>query len=323
MGGATASAPDPSVTPSPAVSSGPDSSASDPAANGTGGSPSSLPSTGPLPSSEAPSASPLPSPTATGPVPSPAAAPPSNPQGESSIPDPGAPWTPILTQSFDTPAALGQFASVYPGYSGYDGGRDTSRNLGRALSQQGTYSSDTTTTAHDGLFDCLLHTDGGTPQVCALTPQLGAVPWTGQMYGRYSVRFKVDNTPGYKIAWLLWPQSDQWSDGEIDFPEADLNSTITGTSHDVTGTPSRNAWWLDTGTAVSGSWHTATIEWVPGKLTYVLDGKSWSTTSPDALPTQPMRWVLQAETQLSAQAPSPSASGHILIDWIAAYRYAP
>jgi hypothetical protein len=230
-------------------------------------------------------------------------------------------WKQVFAQDFSTAAPLGRFASAYPGWAGYDGSKDTSKGLGRPASQQGVYDSATTSSVANGIYDCYLHTQGGTPQVCALTPALGGKFWNGQRYGRYSVRFKIDDVPGYKIAWLLWPSSNQWSQGEIDFPEADLDSTATATAHQV-GNPSHNEYWVNTGVRLTG-WHTATIEWVPGKVTFDLDGSTWQTTKPAALPTNPMRWALQAETQLSAKAPSASAAGHIDIDWLTAYQYQP
>jgi hypothetical protein len=52
------------------------------------------------------------------------------------------------------------------------------------------------------------------------------------LYGRYSVRFKADPLAGFKIAWLLWPDSGVWPrDGEIDFPEGELDLTIYGAAH--------------------------------------------------------------------------------------------
>lgn len=173
---------------------------------------------------------------------------------------------------------------------------------------------------HDGVFDCRVHTEGQRPQVCALTPAIGGRSWSGQMYGRYAVRFKTDPVPGYKIAWLLWPSSNDWSQGEIDFPEGSLNGSISGSSHDVNGNPSRNAWYVDTRTEMN-RWRTATIEWKPGRITYTLDSQSWTTTDSSALPRNPMRWALQTETEISSQAPAQSAQGHVMIDWLAAYSW--
>lgn len=227
-------------------------------------------------------------------------------------------WHLELAQDFDVDAPLGRFADTYPGWAGYDGGRDTSRDLDRRQDAQGRYDSSTTTTVHDGLADVRVHTEGPTPQVMALTPTTDGRWWQGRRYGRYSVRFRTDDVPGYKLAWLLWPTSDDWTDGEVDFPEADLGGSITAHAHDVTGTPSRNAYSLDTGTATD-RWNIATIQWEPGRLTFTLNDRSWTTVDPTAVPTGPMRWVLQTETQLDSAAPDAAAAGHVQIDWVAVW----
>jgi hypothetical protein len=247
----------------------------------------------------------------------------SEPPPGSSMPGNLPGWTRILGQDFTKDASLGGFASAYPGWSAYDGTTDTSRTLGRPWGEQGLWDSSTTSTVHDGEFDCFLHTaQNGPPQVCTLTPTLNGLWWGGQMYGRYSVRFRADQVPGYKVAWLLWPQSNQWPQGEIDFPEGDLTGPITGSSHSVDGDPNQVAWKVDTGVPMGG-WHVATIEWTPGRLRYILDGKVWSTTDPSALPSHPMFWALQTETQLSAVPPPADAAGHVQIDWVTIHRYDP
>jgi hypothetical protein len=227
-------------------------------------------------------------------------------------------WTPLIRQDFRRAAPLGTFADRYPGWSWYDGMTETSRETKRPRGQVGVWNSKTTMSVHDGLLDCRLHTAGARPQVCALTPTPTGRIWHGQRYGRYSVRFKSDPVPGYKIAWLLWPDSNDWNQGEIDFPEASLNGAITGSSHRNDGDPADFAWFVQTATRMDG-WHTATIDWQPGRLTYLLDGESWTTTDPAALPRVPMRWTLQAETEIEDAAPARSAQGHILIDWVAAW----
>jgi Glycosyl hydrolases family 16 len=214
-------------------------------------------------------------------------------------------WDLVLAEDFDTDARLGEFAEVYPGWAGYDGFRDTSRDLGRNELHQGVYDSSTTTTVEDGVVDVRVHSEGSNPQVMALTPTPDGEQWDGQLYGRYSVRFRADEVPGYKVAWLLWPASDDWTEGEIDFPEGRLGGEIMANSHDTTG-----------------DWHTATIEWEPGRVTFILDDRSWSTTDPAAIPTDPMRWVLQIETELTSEGPPDDAEGHVLIDWVAVWRQA-
>ena len=216
-------------------------------------------------------------------------------------------WHMVLSQDFNQNAALGQFSSVYKGWAGYDGAHDTSGH--------GTYDSAATTTVQGGVLDEYLHSEGGSSRVMALTPPTAA---KNQTYGRYAVRFRSDLISGYKIAWLLWPSNDDWSQGELDFPEADLDQTIQGYAHDVTGSPSHNAWDVSTGASMT-AWHTAVLEWSPAGLTYTLDGQSWHTSDTSAIPRNPMDWVLQAETSESGAAPNSSSAGHINIDWVAAW----
>lgn len=224
----------------------------------------------------------------------------------------GATFQPTWSQDFLTPCALGQFAATYPNLALYDGFEDTSRNLGRPVGQRGIYDSSKTATVSNSLLDMYVHTEGQVPYVCAVTPPMN------QLYGRFSVRFKSDLVTGYKVAWLLWPDSDIWAEGELDFPEADLGMSIYGYSHEVTGTPNNNAFSVDTGASM-GRWQTATIEWHPDRVVFDLDGFSWSTTATAGIPTHSMHWVLQTETQLSAAPPPTAAAGHVWIDWLAAW----
>ena len=225
----------------------------------------------------------------------------------------------VIAEDFTRSARLGAFAQRYPGWAGYDGNRDTSRELGRPAAQVGLWHSATTISVHDGLLDCRLHTKGITPQVCAVTPTATGRWWEGRKYGKYVVRFRADRVPGYKIAWLLWPVSNDWTEGEIDFPEGSLTGTITGAAHKL-GDPEWTPRYFDTRTTMTG-WHTATIAWKPGRLTFTLDERKWTTTRKSVLPTTPMRWALQAETRISRKAPAASTTGHIQIDWVAAYRW--
>lgn len=235
---------------------------------------------------------------------------------------PSAPegWKPLLEEDFDRSAPIGTFADRYPSWAWYDGITETARETNRPKSQVGIWDSKTTVRVHDGMLDCRLYTAGVRPQICAITPTPNEDIWHGQMYGRYTVRFKADPVPGYKIAWLLWPDANVWPDGEIDFPEASLDGTITGSSHRNDGDPSEFSYFVDTAQRLGG-WHTATIDWRPGRITYLLDGQSWTTTDPAGLPRVPMRWALQAETEIVDSAPDPALQGHILIDWVAAWSW--
>jgi beta-glucanase (GH16 family) len=129
----------------------------------------------------------------------------------------------------------------------------------------------------------------------------------------------------FKVAWLLWPTTEIWDDGEIDFPECDLGDNIKGYSHDTVTDPSDNILAYQNGTYSSLDWHITTIEWTPTRVTFFIDGTQVAqTTNPAGIPTVPMRWVLQSETNLtSSHVPTDGSEADILIDWVAAWAYTP
>ncbi|GAA2005813.1 glycoside hydrolase family 16 protein [Nakamurella flavida] len=218
-------------------------------------------------------------------------------------------WRQIFTEDFRTDQAEGRFPGVYAAnWKSYDGFPDTHKN--------GWYNQDIIS-VHDGYLDMRLHSKNGMPQGAAPIPLLddsGKV--TGQTYGRYSVRFKADKLPDYGMGWLLWPTSGNWNDGEIDFPEGDLGKTIHGYNHCL-GNPSVNCAIVETGVPFAGGWHTATLEWTPSRITFILDGVTYRTTT-KSVPSKPMQWVLQTA---SAGTPADSTAGHVLIDWVSIYAW--
>ncbi|MFW3170530.1 glycoside hydrolase family 16 protein [Geodermatophilus sp. CPCC 206100] len=136
------------------------------------------------------------------------------------------------------------------------------------------------------------------------------------------MRFRADELPGYKIAWLLWPDDDNWHDGELNFPEAwlDAGETIYGFAHEIGPDPHVNAFTADTGQTLR-EWHTAVIEWRPDSVTFSLDGVPYRTTDPVAVPQVPMYWSMQTETQPTP--PSPDVSGTVYVDYVRAWAYTP
>jgi hypothetical protein len=53
-------------------------------------------------------------------------------------------------------------------------------------------------------------------------------------YGRYSVRFKADSAmPGYGGVFQLWPSSQVWAEGEMDFPEGSYEGSLNLYHHRV------------------------------------------------------------------------------------------
>ncbi len=148
------------------------------------------------------------------------------------------------------------------------------------------------------------------------------VPSTGgdRLYGKYSVRFKADAVPNWHAAWLLWPQSESWpNDGEIDFPEGDLNQNIWGFMHRQGGRSGADQDAYDSGAAfASGGWHTATTTWTPNALTFELDGAVVGRSTAN-IPHTPMHWVLQTETASTA----PTTPADVQVAWATVYDYAP
>lgn len=219
---------------------------------------------------------------------------------------------------FKADAARGSWTSVYGDrWRAYpEPWRDTSK--------RGMYSPNRVLSADNGMLDMYIHTEKGQPYVAAPEPRINGSGQRGQTYGRYSVRFRVPTPlPGYKTAWLLWPDSNKTAEGEIDFPEGNLSagSTIGAYAHDVNGTHSHNAFYANTKETYD-EWHIATIEWLPTGVTYWLDGVKLGTAPKLGTPQTPMHWVLQTETALSGPAPAPSVAGHVQVDWVAVWKRA-
>lgn len=269
----------------------------------------------PAPTTTAPPATTTPPPVTTTPAPTTTTTPPpatTTPPPAVTPPTVGAQWVEKYVENWDKPAAVGQFNSVYPGLSNYDGGQDTEK--------RGTYRNSQTVSVANGVLTQNMRTINGVPTVSAITAD------NTQTYGRYEFRFRsLDTTDDYKIAWLLWPTTgapNEWVNGEIDFPEAGVGDTIGGFSHQVNGNPAINQWAVDFAPATMRDWHTAVIEWQPGSLSYILDGVKKTTTDPRAIPTTPMRLVLQSETSLDTSNPvDPAAVARIELDSLKVWSY--
>src|SRR5947208_54121 len=73
---------------------------------------------------------------------------------------------------------------------------------------------------------------------------------------------------GRRPAWLLWPDSENWSDGEINFPEGELGGEVFAFMHHR-GRPDEQDWFATR--AGLSDWHTAVIEWTPRRVRFLLD----------------------------------------------------
>jgi hypothetical protein len=223
-------------------------------------------------------------------------------------------WKQTFTDDFTQDVPLGRFPAAVSGKWGAyrDGWTDTTK--------RGTYMPSKVLSVSGGVLDYAVRTEAGVHLVGAPTPKLpNANADFGQTYGRYAVRFRSDLLPGYKVAWLLWPDSRRWpGDGEIDFPEGDLDGRICGYVHHQEGTSPGDQDAVCSGETFQG-WHTAVIEWTPAYVRFILDGVTLRVTT-SRLPTTSMHWVLQTETNLDGRPIADATAGHVQIDWVAAWR---
>jgi hypothetical protein len=229
-------------------------------------------------------------------------------------------WRQLLAEDFDTDVAEGSFPgaaygsrwAVYP-----DGAPDTTR--------RGVQAPSTILSVQNSLLTWRFRDNAaGVPQVAVPLPRIhgpGTDPYRGQLYGRYSVRLRsTQRALGYAVVFLLWPDDGIHPDhGEFDYPAGDLTHPIRAFTVQARPDPAPFA---SMTTATFDSWHTATIEWSPGLVRYLLDGRVIGTSTED-LPSTPMHWVLQTDTTDYGAPPAPGATANLEVDWAAAWAYSP
>lgn len=228
-------------------------------------------------------------------------------------------WQQVFADDFTTPVALGSYPAAVAakwGRSYPDGWHDTTGH--------GSYSPSKVVSISGGIMNLDLHTENGVHLVAAPVPTIPGAEGSrgGLRYGRYAVRFRADVAPGYKTAWLLWPDSGNWPhDGEIDFPEGNLDGPIKAFLHPQDGVSSAPSARFHTGVPYT-SWHTAVIERTEGGVTFLLDGRVVGSVS-ERVPNTPMHWVLQTETALIGPPPMDATRANVQIDWVAVWVPAP
>ncbi|MEP9392510.1 glycoside hydrolase family 16 protein [Gordonia sp. VNQ95] len=151
-----------------------------------------------------------------------------------------------------------------------------------------------------------------------------------QTYGRWEIRMRATPSADLSYHMLLWPKSDEWPP-EIDFAEsiASRRDAISAFVH-----------WKDDGenrksqadaTGDFADWHVVGVEWLPGLIRYLLDGKVWAEVrSAEMVPTIPMWLGMQVEagacerradwgmTPCAAGEPRP-VTAEVDIDWVTVY----
>jgi hypothetical protein len=223
-------------------------------------------------------------------------------------------WRQIFTDDFTTNVPLGQFpAAVSRKWTAY-------AYPWKGTPNWATYDPQRTTSFHDGLMDIWIHTVNGEHLIAANEPKInGASAGRSQLYGRYAIRFRADAFGYYKASWLLWPQSGVWPrDGEIDFPEGEFDGKMYAFMHRQDGTSGGDQDAYASGVTWT-SWHTAVIEWLPSRCTFILDGRVIGQST-SRIPNTPMRYVIQNGGRFDTGVAPDLVQGHIYIDWIAVYK---
>jgi beta-glucanase (GH16 family) len=154
----------------------------------------------------------------------------------------------------------------------------------------------------------------------------GVTNWpVTQLYGKWEVRFKADASDETTFHFLLWPQEDVWPP-EIDFLEnfgGDRQSASAFLHFKDSSEPNGRS---KTERTIEGdftTWHTAGVEWLPGQVTYTLDGEPWATVTGDEVPEQPMWLGLQAQAvdcSAGASCTDGVTRADVMIDWVAVYK---
>jgi beta-glucanase (GH16 family) len=152
-------------------------------------------------------------------------------------------------------------------------------------------------------------------------------------YGRWEARFRVERGAGYGAAVLLWPAGGgRWpDDGEINLVEVPTPERQSGINAIHNGTDNKRA--MGPVTADFTSWHTVAVDWLPGSVTYYLDGVPTRVeTRPELIPsTRPLRLALQLDECARRiygpfipcrDASSPNAVV-MEVDWVKVYPVAP
>lgn len=243
-------------------------------------------------------------------------------------------WKQIFADDFNVDVALGDFPrAVRDKWDAYPyPWRDTKGQRTQNPEIGGWYYPEKTVSINDGMMRVWLHTEfidnAHRRLVAAPVPRLygSNVPGvTGQLYGRYAIRFRADMVNGYKTAWLLWPDSGiHPRDGEIDFPEGNLTEEIKGFMHWQNAIRGDQQYYALSGQSYY-DWHTAVIEWEPDRVAFYLDGELMTNASNfssewfDKIPNTPMHWVIQTETRLDNIQPTTADQGYVEIDWVVAW----
>ncbi|MFF0817427.1 family 16 glycosylhydrolase [Rhodococcus sp. NPDC003318] len=220
-------------------------------------------------------------------------------------------WKQIFTDEFDRCDLGGKWST----YSGQPGGNPLGWWDGSMVS------------LHDGTLDLQSQrtSDGW------VSGGVSNYPVT-QQYGRWEIRMRADRSDDISYHMLLWPQREHWP------PEIDFSESVSGdrTAMDAfLHWPGENGEDTKANAEITGDfsqWHTVGVEWGPGIIRYLLDGKVWAEAHSDVMvPDEPMWLGMQAEAGACERradwglAPCSDSDAlrpdrvSVQVDWVAVY----
>jgi beta-glucanase (GH16 family) len=141
-----------------------------------------------------------------------------------------------------------------------------------------------------------------------------------QLYGRWEFRARTEKGRGRGAAMLLWPQTENKDDGELDMMEVPREDRTE--AHFVIHFSGQNK---QAGSKVSGDfsqWHTFAMEWLPNRITWFVDGvKQFETVDKNVIPKVPMHLTMQLdmgpfEEWIPAADATTPAEVSLEVDWV-------
>ena len=218
-------------------------------------------------------------------------------------------WRTVFYDNFATAAAKGQFPGfVYgPRWRAWNTDRDGFGDIHHIAK----YDANKTVSVANGYLTIDLFTDShGQAYSAALMPELNG-GHVSQAYGRWVMKWKAvpygAGAQGWGWASLLWPDSNVWADGEVDWPEIYGGSpNVLGYIYCVTAT-GREAFekcginvntlrpWLNT-------WHETSVNWSPRSSN---SGWTASCTQARAGSTFPRRCCTRSSNRVPPPGPLP------------------
>jgi hypothetical protein len=221
-------------------------------------------------------------------------------------------YTRAFTEDFNTDAPLGTFTTTYKNFGEYSG---------LATNKSTVWAADKVLSASNGSAFFNMHTENGTSYAASPLPGNGKLDF---LYGQvgFSARLVSSVGSGYKMAFLLWPKTNQWTN-EVDFPETNpdfsanpyagsLNTTTSTGPHTFVGsTPDPFPMNFN-----DHQYHTFFLDWTPTQVSATVDGIYTHTYTGNAVPAQMMHFVMQTEGWIGKGAVPANSTATLEIPWI-------